>query len=391
MPDEVVSTPEAPVETPAQPDFNVQLAQAMWTPEQVAPAAASPEAPAPIAEAPVIPEAPQEEIIDDLVYLKQQVGYEDWTVLKSDIDELKKLRETAQTPAEIKFANEQSQKFFDLLKEGKNDDVYNYLHQQRQIERLEKLTIANTSEAAEIIKAGYQYKHPNLTSDEIDFIVEQKYAKPPKPIQGDLEDADYQIQLSNWEQHVGRIDKQMTIDAKLEQPGIAQYKSTLVLPDIPKVDAQPQPDQKALEAQQAFHQNFIQKLGSDYQNFKGFSVTAKDGEVELPISYTINPDELNASKQMLENLNVNEFLDKRWFNEQGIPNITQMQEDLYLLTNRDKVFQKIANEAAAQRFLHHQKIQNNIKLNGVTTPTAPVPTTDTKAEQQQLAEFVWKM
>jgi len=144
-----------------------------------------------------------------------------------------------------------------------------------------------------------------------------------------------------------------------------------------------------LAAMQVGRDSYLKALNGSYQNFKGFSVTAKDGDVQLPVEYTINPEELSASKQELENLNVDAFFESRWFDEKGDPNITLMQEDLYLLRNRDKIFQKIANEAAAQRFLHHQKVQNNVKLNGVNQEIAPAQIT-AKTDSQALAENIWK-
>ncbi len=396
MPEEVVQNPEAPVETPVQPDINVQLAQAMWTgasADQPSPTA-EPPAPAAVATPPVAAEPPKEEYdyVSPEEWLKKEFNFESIQAAKEKIESWQKMGDTPPTPQEIKFANEQSQKYFDAITNGKTDDLYSILHQQKQIERLEKLPIANTNEAAEIIKASYQFKHGNLTADEINFLVDNKYKLPAKPQRTiGQEDSDYQLDIQEWQQQVQNIEKQMIIDAKLAQPDVAKYKSELVLPDIPKINAEPQPDQKALEARQAFHQNFMQRLNSDYQNFKGYSVMAKDGEVELPISYNISADELAQSRQQLENFNVNEFLDQRWFDANGNPNINVMQADLYDMMNRDKVHQKIANEAAAQMRAHMIKSQNNIKLNGVTTPTAPVSPVDTKAEQQQLAEFVWKM
>ncbi len=116
----------------------------------------------------------------------------------------------------------------------------------------------------------------------------------------------------------------------------------------------------------------------------------------MPISYSLNDDEklaFNATVQKAVT-NITDFLDKDlgWWDEQAKSfNINKMQEDLYLLLNKERVFSKMAGEAAAQRFQHHLKSSNNINLKGVNTqmdiPTGPV--LDEKAKQKQLADTVW--
>jgi len=54
--------------------------------------------------------------------LKTNLGFDTWDDAKKQFEELKNLKETASTKEEIKFANEQSKKLFDLLKEGKEDE-----------------------------------------------------------------------------------------------------------------------------------------------------------------------------------------------------------------------------------------------------------------------------
>lgn len=390
MSEENVATPPVEQQQAVAPDTTAQLAANLWN----GAAAQPPQEPQPPIEQPAATptiEAPKppETIVDANEWLKQNYGWENADAGKAELERLRKLQEQAQTPAEIKFANDESKRYFDAITNGKVDDLYNILHQQKQIERLEKLELTSAKEAADIIKANLQLKHKDLQPHEVERIFNRQYAMPPQPKQGpDQDDAEYQLVLTDWKAQVAEKEQDMIIDAKLAKPELSKFKSELILPDIPKVAETTQPDQKVLEAQQAFQANFTQKLESDYKNFGGYSTKAIDGGVELPISYAITPEELNASKQQLANFNVNEFLDSRWFDEKGIPNIKQMQEDLYLLQNRDKVFQKIANEASAQRLAHHLKTKSNVVVNGPVN--TPVPTNG-KSVEQEFAEKIWSV
>jgi hypothetical protein len=344
--------------------------------------------PAPDANAPAVVEEPQLIDLDD--YFKQNFG-QDAASAKAEWEELRKNKDIPAATTEFKFENDESKRLFELIKEGKRDDVYQYLNQQKQIERLEGYDVNNAVQAAEIIKANLQFKYKDLSSQEIDRLFSRQYTMPEKPVQHeDQLDEEFKPILEAWQSQVQDKEQDLMIDAKLAKPELLSHKSQIVLPDIPKPANQPQAvaTPEELAAAQVGRDAYVQAVSSNYQNFKGFKVTAKDGDAQLPIEYLISPEELTSSKQEIEDFNPNEFFDKRWF-ANGQPNINLIQEDLYLLKNRDKVFQKIANEAAAQRFAHHQKIQNNIKLNGVNNEIAPSQVQE-KNLSQTLGEALWK-
>jgi hypothetical protein len=326
-------------------------------------------------------------------YFKREYGV-DAATAKAEWESLRKLKEAPPiTPQEIQWANEESKRFFELIKEDKRSDLREYLNQQHQIERLEKLSVENSSEAAEILRANLQFKNKNLSKEDVEFLVQESYQKPLKPVQSAEEgDDDFAVRLGNWEDQVKRIDRKMIIDAKLAQNEIPAYKSQIVLPDIPKMVEAQQPVQKELdEATKKAIENTQRAIQENYHLFKGFSVTAKDGDVQLPITYGITPEELQASKAHLESFDINVYFENRWFDENNNPKVTQIQEDLYLLQNRDKVFQSIANEAASQRYLHHLKTQNNIKINDVNQHLVPPTQASQKSVDQTLAEQIWKL
>ncbi len=340
------------------------------------------------------------EVISPEDWLKREFEYDNLETFKN---EWKRLREQPVPKAEEthEWANEESKKFYEYLKGDKRDEVRRILNQQAELEKLEKYDIVDASQAAEIIKANLQFKYKDLDPKQIDRLFTRQYSMPPEPRQVDQTEDEYAQDIAEWKKQVQEKEQDMMIDAKIAKPELANYKSQIVLPDIPKTNdaGQQGPSQEDLAAQQALHNSFVQKLGTDYVNFKGYNTIAKDGEVELPISYGINDDEklaFNATVQKAVG-NINEFLDNDlgWWDKQSNSfNINKMQEDLYLLKNRDKIFQKIAGESAAQRFQHHLKASNNIKLEGVNTQTT-IPVSgqplDAKAANQKLAEAAWDM
>lgn len=394
----IAQEPTTQTETSQQPSINQVLGDSLWgvkTPQAPVvnqePITQTPtSATEPVSHAPAVVQEPEFQTFELDEYFRNEFGMPS-SELKEKWNKFKDYDTNPPVAHEPKWENDESKRFYDLLRENKRDEIREFLNQQHQIDRLEKLNIDNPSSAAEVLKTNLQFKNRNLSPDDIAFMIEENYAKPPKPLQEmDETDDEYKSRFSQWEQQVQRIDRKMIIDAKLAQNEIPSYKSHIVLPDIPQPQVQQTgPSQEDLAAMEAGRKAYLNAIASDYQKFNGFSVTAKDGDVQLPISYTVAPEENVATKQLLENFNTDAFFSNRWFDENGTPRVTAMQEDLYLLQNRDKIFQKIANEAVAQAALNRVKHQNNIKLTGVTT-TEPVPQNKPKSVNEQLADAVWK-
>lgn len=342
----------------------------------------------------------QSEVVEVDAWIKSQFGVDSVDGFRSEWNELRKLKEQpAAQPEEFKFENDESKKFFQLIKEGKQDEIRRVLNQQAELDKLEKYEISDVSQASEIIKANLQFKYGDLSPQQIDRMYARQYTMPSKPVQhADQGDDEYAQDVAEWQRQVQEKEQDIMIDAKIAKPELANFKSKIVLPDIPGLNnAQQQqqgPSQEELAAQEAFRNAFIQKLGADYSKFKGYNVTAKDGDVELPVNYIINDEEnlaFNATVQKAVG-DINSFLDNDlgwWDKDTKSFNVNKIQEDLYLLMNKGKVFQAIANKAATQRHDHQLKVQNNIKLNGVNNTNTPIQ--QPKPMNEQMAETIWNM
>jgi hypothetical protein len=131
-------------------------------------------------------------------------------------------------------------------------------------------------------------------------------------------------------------------------------------------------------------------LNSEFQSFNGFNVSVKDEDVEIPITFNVGEEEKLAMRNELEDFDSDGFLENRWFDEDGKPNVKQIMADKYLLENRDKIFSKIANEAASQRLLAHLKKNGNININQAPTPQGAKPELNsTAAEMERLANWAF--
>lgn len=341
----------------------------------------------------------EEEIVDADEWLKGQFGWESAEAAKTEIEELRKLRENANTKTDIEFANEQSAKFFKLLQEGKEDDLYSFLDQKKKIDRLSSSDL-NQATASEIIKLNMQQKYKDLTPSEIEYKFNKQFGVPSKPFQKDIEsDEEYQERLQSWESQVKDIETEMFIEAKLARPELEKYKSELILPDIQFEGAKQdyEPTQEELEAQSVLINSFKQNAQSALKSFDGFSVSVKDEEVEIPLSYAVSDEERSAVATQLErfadaNFDANVLLAERWLKPDANGgyeiNTQQVVKDLALLNSEGRVNQKFVNDAAAKRLAEHIKKTSNVTVTSRTAQSTFNP--DQRSDRDKQIEFIWK-
>jgi hypothetical protein len=311
----------------------------------------------------------EEEIVDELEYLEKQTGYKSWDDIKALKTEAEQLRAKAQTPAEIKFANETSQKLFEAWKEGKEDEVYNLLHTQRELKRAADLPSADAIRMhIKMTNEG----NPNFKAADVEDIFEDRYGLPKEPKQrADEDPEDFQDRMTEYKTRVEKVNRAIERDAFTAKQELAKRMTELKPPEIPKQQVQQGPTQEVLDARKAFVENYRKELPKELEGVKGFTTNFKDEVTEFQVAYGITPEELEPYKAELEEfanngLDVNTLFSKRWIKKDGSVDIQRAAEDLYLRDNRDKVFKKIATETGTQRMEAQRKINNNIKVDGET-------------------------
>jgi len=318
---------------------------------------------------------------DSNQFLKERFGFES---VEQAEEEFKRFREPKE---EFKFQDDMSKTLFDAIREGKTDDIYEILNQQKKIDKLISNELTPDL-AVDIIKTNIQNKYKDLTSDEVDLLFYDQYFVPSKPEQAyDDSDEDYATKVKTWQSQVDYLDKKMMIEAKVIRPELTKLKSELKLPDIYGEAQQEAESREEVEKMQQARSIYEKTLDSDFQSFSGFTVSVKDEDVEIPISFNVAEEERLAMKNTLADFDSDSYFGERWFAEDGKPKVQQMMADKYLLENYNKILQKVANEAASQRMLAHLKKTGNININQPTPQGTPTPSAN--AERDRLAAWAF--
>lgn len=323
---------------------------------------------------------PPAQSFDPNEFVRERFGYES---VEQAEEEIKRFKEKK----DFEFDDDNSRNLFNAIREGKTDDVFSILNEQKKLEKLTNAEI-NADIAVDIIKTSIANKYKDLTSEEVDLLFYENYNFPRKPEQAyDETDEDYSQKLKGWESQMEFIEKRMVIDAKVARPELEKLKSELKLPDIDRLEERAQASREEFEMLEQARQVYEKTLDAEFQNFKGFDVMVKDEDVEIPISFNISDEERLSLKEGLYDFDADSYLENRWFTEDGKPNVKQVMQDRYVLENLPKILQKFANEAASQRLLAHIKKSGNVTINQ-TTPQG-TPKANPNAEMDSLADWAF--
>lgn len=301
------------------------------------------------------PPKEEDDIFDEAQYIKNTFGWDNAEAGKVELAELRKLKDKP-----ITFANEESERAFNYLKDGKLEDLHGLLDKKI------KLSKADALEAKNAIALHLQATNPHYTDQDVQDVLEERYPAPRQPKQGIEEDsAEFEARTAEWKAEVDKINRRINRDSLAAKEDLKKLHSELVLPDINRVDPKlaQVAAQKELEAQQS-RERYLASLESDFTKADGFKITYKDKEAEIALSYGITAEEKVAYKEKLKNIDLREYFGPRWFNEDGTPKVNTMIEELYLLENKDKIMQKFANDAGSKRMDLYLKGKKNVHVDG---------------------------
>lgn len=333
------------------------------------------------------------ELLEPNAYLKNKWGFDSEEIADAEIKALRELKEKG---SEYKYKNDESKKIAEYINNGEEDKLLEHLYTKRQLSKLSKADLTDEKIASELVKFGIKQDNlnSNLSDDDVDFLFNQKYSYPSKPVQDSVEtDEDYALRIQTWETQVQNVKRAMVIEAKIQQPKLAQLNTELVLPEIKKESRQQQPQlsQKDLDDFKKLQESFIEHTQKSVKDFSGFSQQVKDKDVDYTVGYTPSAEEKTLVETKLKQFaesgfDVNVLLRDLWVSEDGKTiNVERMQKDLFALYTGEKAQQKMINDAANKRLEIYLKGKKQINVNetrqqGTFNPQQP------KNEQEVLTD-----
>jgi hypothetical protein len=301
--------------------------------------------------------APEEiETVDANEYLKSNLGYDSWEVAKAEIERLKS------TPV-VKFEDEQAERIYNLLKDGKKSEVKAFLELQ------ERLSDTDALSPEDAIKLNIEQSNKHFKKADVEDVFEEKYAKPAKPVQTDLEDeTEYNDRLSQWQQTIEKIDRRIQRDAIAAKEELLKHKTNLVLPDITKDEGYEAYKAAIAEQQEIAKVEATTKEAYSKLSPKDISFNAKfnDEANKLAFDFAFEPDKKSFDESVSFATDLPKLFES-YYDKDGNPNRTKYLQDLYNGRNIEKIVTaamvQASNETRRQMLANSKNITNPTQRN----------------------------
>lgn len=283
-------------------------------------------------------------------FVKETFGVDTIEDAKNQWQQLQALKTAPPATAEkLKFANEQSEKVFALLQEGKLAEVGEVLSKQKRISEMASAEVTKDS-AGNIIKLGIEIKNPKLSDTEIEFQYREDYLPSKEPVQRKMEDDDeFEERLSEWKERAEKLETKRVIAAKMIQPELEAAKINILFPEIskanPVVDKDYDDYKASLQKDIDFENTVIKPAITSLSDEKvKISIAVDDANNQMQFGLSLVPDKTDFDAAKQDAINFDKFVSSINYDKDG--NFTP--DKLALAILKIKHFDKYVQSAARQ-------------------------------------------
>lgn len=330
MADEVITAEEQPIVVEPTAE-QVQWKQNMdaqfddFVPPAAVPIAEA--APEIITEKPIVTDIPT-----SVDYLKE-LGFESIDNAKAEIEALRKIKETTITPQEIEFANEESKKIHQLLKEGKTKEVKQYLDAQEMLSNVE--TMSNEQK----LKLFIKMQNPRFDQELIDDEYQSLYR---------IDEDDFMDDTLKLRKEKLKLEQRIENDVAKAADYFAQYSKKVELPDITTQTIAIDESYESWKASNASVSDFQEKVivpsvNAITEEKVKMAIEINDANNQMQFGVSIIPDKADLDAAKVSVIDFNDFLRENFYKDgQFLP------EEATKFVLRSKNFDKYAQSIARQ-------------------------------------------
>lgn len=286
-------------------------------------------------------EAEEDEVLDESDFIKARTNgkYSSWEELEEHINKEKEVEKLGE------FENETSRAIYNMLAEGKIDEVTEILQRKAFSESLKDKT------DEDVLKAYIKQKNPEFDSQDVEDEFNEKYVIDEYA----FDDAKLRREQKKLNQRIkGDVSEAKEYFAKTsEEIKFPKYEASKQIEE--DIDTE---DDSELQAER---DKFLSSLNEVKNNVSSLPFNWKDEKTNMSVNgkFEIPAQELTKYHQGAENLEG--YLAERYYQD-GKYKSDQLLKDLYIADNFNKIISSVVSQAVNQTRLEVLKKSKNITV-----------------------------
>lgn len=309
------------------PELQANLAMAFGEQQPV-----NNESVAPIDQREVTQQQDVQPAFDEVAYLGENFGWKSKDEAKAEIEELRKLKQSATSPFE--GLDENSKKIAFAIKENKIDDIYDYVSTQKLIRELD------TKTPEEKLKAYLKLQNPLFNPDDVEW----KYNKLYSVDETQYKDSDGEV-FDPQGLRIAQIELQQKLQQDIEKAN--EYFSTkkdIKLPDFASSDTGYEDYKKMMSDAQEESKKTVEAYKKVTPTDIKLTAKFNDEANKLGVDFDFVPDADSFNKAIALVTDTNKFY-ADYYGEDGSPKRNEFLQDIYFAKNKDRIIGEAMKQA----------------------------------------------
>ena len=268
---------------------------------------------------------------EDFVAAKTNGQFKSWDEIQEALAQ--------QQQAQLQFENEYSQKLYQMIAEGKVDELAEALYNRKVANEV----MNKTDE--EVLKAYIKQQNPEFDSEDVEAEYTEKYTID-----------EYAFDDSKLKREQKKLSQRIKTDVNSAKKFFENMSAEIKFPEF-AVEQQVE-DNSEFEAEaQVERQKFLDSLQNSQVGSLSFSW--KDDKANMSVSgkYEIPAQDLSKYRQQAENLQ--EYMADRYYQD-GKYQSDKLLKEMYINENFDRIIQSVISQTANQTRLEMLKQRKNI-------------------------------
>ena len=280
------------------------------------------------------PDPNAEEVLDEDDFIKQRTDgqFSSWEELQESLQ--------AQAAQQVKFENETSEALYNLIAEGRINEVADILYNKKVADEIKD------KPDEDVLKSYIKFQNPEFDNDDVQAEYEEKYSID-----------EFAFDDSKLKREQKKLSQKIKNDVSEAREFFEKMSEEIKFPQYTKAEQTFEPE---LETEvQEERQKFLDSLNNIESRVSHLPFSWKDDKASLTINgkFEIPAQEISNYRKAAESLQ--DYYAERYYQD-GEYKSDKLLKDLYIADNFEKIIKSVISQTANQTRIEMLKQRKNI-------------------------------